>query len=699
MKNRKYIALIIAASMTAGLAACGSSSTTTTAATESSAADTSAAADSSTVESTDAEKKAENETTVTARVDSVDGNTIKVTLGELAGPGGMKGGPGGNGGPGRSSSDTSGSSEAQNGSTQTPPEMPEGEAPADMGGDASAAGNGQTPPEIPAGEAPADMGGDASAAGNGQTPPEMPAGEAPADMGGMPGDMDLSSMFTASEETATYTIEESMLDGITLQDIKEGTILSITLDADGNVTKVAEPSMGGPGGMGGHGGPGGNGGPGGGQDASSIEYTAVTSYTEDTETSGETYSSTGTDENAVLVENGANVTIDGATVTRESSDSTGGDNSSFYGVGAALLTKDGTLTVSNSTITTDAAGGAGVFAYGDGTAYVKDTSISTTQGTSGGIHVAGGGTLYAWNLNVETDGGSAAAIRSDRGGGTMVVDGGSYTSNGSGSPAVYTTADITINDADLTATGSEAVCIEGLNTLRLFDCDLTGNMPDSDQNDNTWTVIVYQSMSGDSEIGTGNFSMVGGTLTSKNGGLFYTTNTESEILLSDVDITYSDDDDFLLQVTGNANERGWGSTGTNGAQCNFTADDQELQGTVIYDSISTLDFYLTNESTLTGTFVDDETWAGEGGDGYCNVYVDADSKWVVTGDATIDDLYSAGTITDEGGKTVTIKGEDGTVYVEGDSTYTITVASYTAEDNTDGALTVPSYSNYEVEEK
>ena len=110
--------------------------------------------------------------------------------------------------------------------------------------------------------------------------------------------------------------------------------------------------------------------------------------------------------------------------TRTSADSTGGDSSSFYGVGAALLVTGGTAKITNSTITTDAAGGAGVFAYGDGVAYVSDSTITTTKDTSGGIHVAGGGTLYAKDLTVTTGGGSAAAIRSDRGSGTLVVDGG-----------------------------------------------------------------------------------------------------------------------------------------------------------------------------------------------------------------------------------------------------------------------------------
>lgn len=257
--------------------------------------------------------------------------------------------------------------------------------------------------------------------------------------------------------------------------------------------------------------PDGKGGPGG-QSQAPTEYDAQNTYTEDAAVTGESISSTGTDENAVLVQSGATVSLSDTKIDRTSDASTGGDSSSFYGVGAAVLTTDGTVKVTNSSITTDAAGAAGVFAYGDGVAEVLDTTITTGQDTSGGIHVAGGGTLKATNLTVETSGESSAAIRSDRGGGTMTVNGGSYTSNGTGSPAVYSTADITVSDATLTANGSEAVCIEGLNSLKLTNCDLTGNMQDLSQNDCTWNVILYQSMSGDSEVGNSTFSMTGGSL-------------------------------------------------------------------------------------------------------------------------------------------------------------------------------------------
>ena len=450
------------------------------------------------------------------------------------------------------------------------------------------------------------------------------------------------------------------------------------------------------------GGPGGNmgGGPGGPSSGSSdISYTAVNEYTEDSVINGEDIVSTDTDENAVLVTDGASVTINDATITRESQDSTGGDNANFYGVGSAVLVNDGTAYITDATINTDAAGGAGVFAYGDGVVYVADATITTEQNTSGGIHAAGGGTLYAYDVTATTNGGSAAAIRSDRGGGTMVIDGGTYTSNGLGSPAVYCTADISINDAELTATGSEAVCIEGLNALRLYDCDLTGDMPtDNEQNDCVWNVILYQSMSGDSEEGNSTFQMVGGTLTAKSGGMFYTTNTESTFVISDVDITYADNSDFFLKCTGNSNGRGWGSTGSNGADCTFTAISQIMEGNILWDSISELDFYITENSSLTGAFMDDESNAGSVGDGYCSVYIDSSSVWAVTADSTVTNLYNAGTIVDADGNTVTIVGADGTEYVSGDSEYTVTVnGEYSEEADLSGASGIDRWENHEIE--
>ena len=633
----------------------------------------------------DTEQTKENE--ILGEVKSVEDGKITIAVGtrkEMAHPG----------------------EQPQSGENGEAPEKPEGEAP-DGNGDGQGTPDGEAPSmldltgeeqEITVTDSTVitkqSMGGGQGAPGG--EAPEKPDGDnADDNADAKPEDTDDSEKTDASDSekpdgeapdgNGQAPDGAGQTEEITLDDIKEGDVVAITLDDDGNVATITVQSMGG-----------GQGGPG--SQASGVDsYDAANEYSSDETVSDTSLESTGTDEYAALVSNGAEVTFSNDAISRTSSDSQGGDNSSFYGVGAAVLATDGTAYVKDSTVTTDSKGGAGLFAYGDGTVYVADTDITTQQDTSGGIHAAGGGKLYAWDLNVETNGESSAAIRSDRGGGTMVVDGGTYTSNGVGSPAVYCTADIAVNNAELTANGSEAVCIEGLNSLRLYNSNLTGNMSDDEQNDTTWTVILYQSMSGDSEVGNSTFQMDGGTITSKNGGLFYTTNTECTITLKDVDITYNDDNEFFLQCTGNNNQRGWGQSGANGSDCNFTADSQDMKGNVIWDSISDLDFYMINGSTLEGAFVNDESNAGNGGDGYCNVVIDKDSTWTVTGDSTITSLSNAGTITDADGKTVSIVGTDGTTYVEGDSDYTITVGSYQDSADTSASTTVDDWSNYEVE--
>ena len=669
------------------------------------------AAENTTEATTNAENSLETETTsdseaeentVLGQVTAVNDDSITIAIGtqkEMQAPGG----------------DGQGQAPDGNGDQQTPPEKPD-----DSNGDSS---DQQTPPEKPEGSSEEGFSENdtvSADSGNGEAPEAPDSNGAPDENGqGQPSMLDL----TGKEQTITVTsdtvITRQTMQGpggngqgqapdgngapdgqapngsadssetLSLSELKEGDIVSVVLNDDGTAASITVQSMGG-GNIGGMGAPGG-------QSQGVDSYTAVNTYSEDTSLDGDSIESTGTDENSVLVDSGANVSIKNATITRNSEDSTGGDNSSFYGVGAAVLATDGTASVSNSTITTDAKGGAGLFAYGDSTIYAADSTITTHQDTSGGIHAAGGGTLYAWDLNVETNGESAAAIRSDRGGGTMVVDGGTYTSNGVGSPAVYCTANIAINNATLTANGSEAVCIEGLNSLHLFDCDLSGNMSDDDQNDCTWGVIVYQSMSGDSEVGNSTFQMTGGKLSTGNGGLLYTTNTECTLTLDSVDITYAPDSEFFLRCTGNNNQRDWGQTGNNGSDCLFTAINQEMQGDVVWDSISDLDFYITDNSTLTGAIIDDETYAGNGRDGYCNVYLAEGCTWTVTGDSTVSSIESEGSIVDADGKTVSIVGTDGTTYVEGDSEYTITTGSYSDSVNLTGATSEASWSDYYVE--
>ncbi|MBR4424570.1 MAG: hypothetical protein IKS66_01345 [Oscillospiraceae bacterium] len=310
---------------------------------------------------------------------------------------------------------------------------------------------------------------------------------------------------------------------------------------------------------------------------------------------------------------------------------------------AAVLVKDGAqVTITGGTVRSDASGANGVFCYGgnggqngasgDGTTLViRDTSIVTTGSGSGGIMTTGGGVTYAYDLDVSTSGQSSAAIRTDRGGGLVYVDGGTYTSNGLGSPAIYSTAEIHVANATLVSNLSEGVCIEGLNSIELTDCDLTANNTKRNGKASFLdSIMIYQSMSGDAASGTSAFTMTGGSLTSKSGHVFHVTNTSAVITLSGVTITNEDGDNILLSVC----DDGW-SGGSNVASLNAIA--QTLSGAILVGSNSSLSLNLSEGSAFTGYI--DGTITNAAGEtvstqvGTVSVTLDADSSWTLTGDS------------------------------------------------------------------
>lgn len=52
---------------------------------------------------------------------------------------------------------------------------------------------------------------------------------------------------------------------------------------------------------------------------------------------------------------------------------------------------------------------------------------------------------------------------------------------------------------------------------------------------------------------------------------------------------------------------------------------------------------------------------------------------------------------DENGQSVTVKGTDGTVYVQGTSDVTVTVGSYSTNVDTSGAVVADSWDDYAVD--
>lgn len=602
MKWKKLVTLGCVVVMTvSSVTACGSNTT-----------------ENQTVEAT--EQSEENQSdSVIVQVTAVEGDQITADVGTLTT---ASADASGNGAPGGEapSGEAPGGDNSGNGA---PGEAPSGDAP---GGDNS--GNG-APGEAPSGDAP---GGDAPGgeapggddSGNG-APGEAPSGEAPsgdAPGGQMPG----GSSFEASGESITFTLTDDT--AITLEylqgsdegnadDIAVGSVLEVVLDEDNQAVSVTVRNLNAGGGFGGSG--------------EVTNGTSANTITEDTEVDSETYTSTGDDENALRVD-GATVTLKDITIEKTAGSSSNTEDGDFYGLNAGLLVLNGaTATITGATVNTSVTNGNGVFSYGEGTVVnISDSTIRTTENNSGGIQTTGGGTMNATNLDVETQGNSAAAIRSDRGGGTVNVDGGSYVTNGTGSPAIYCTADISVSDATLTANASEGVVVEGKNSVALTDCDVTGNMSNTyngDSDENIHCIMIYQSMSGDADVGEATFSAEGGSITAKTGDMFYITNTDCEITLKDVAFTLAND--VFLRVEGNSSSRGWGTEGANGGDVTLTADSQEFTGNILVDEISSLVLTMKNGTSYEGAINPD----GDGGT--VDVTLDDNSTWTLTGDSYI----------------------------------------------------------------
>ena len=380
----------------------------------------------------------------------------------------------------------------------------------------------------------------------------------------------------------------------------------------------------------------------------------------------ENYISTGDDENALRVK-GAKVSLEDIEINKTGGSTSNTEDGDFYGMNAGLLATDkATVNIKNAKVKTTAQNGNGVFSYGEGTTVnISDSEIYTTNDNSGGIQTTGGATMNAKNLNVKTEGNSSAAIRSDRGGGKVNVDGGEYVSKGYNSPAIYSTADITVKNANLKAENSEALVIEGQNSITLENTKVEGNMSDdkgSSSDTNVHNVMIYQSMSGDAEVGKSVFNMKEGTLTNNNGDLIYVTNTTSEITLENVKIENNDQDGRLLAVLGNDASHGWGTAGSNGGNVTLKAKDQKLDGKIEVDTISTLNLTLSGSTEFNGTVnIVDNLENGESVENNAEVTVEEYAVWNLTGDVKISKLNNKGKINFNGYK-ITLT--DGTVISE-----------------------------------
>mgnify|MGYP004518098253 CR=1 FL=1 len=429
--------------------------------------------------------------------------------------------------------------------------------------------------------------------------------------------------------------------------------------------------------------------PGGGANTQSFDYTGTYSATLTTDgcdvsSSGESVEATESSQNAALAQNGGTLTIENDSLSK-SGDLDDGDSCNFYGVNSIVLgVGDGSQAyLTNSQLSATSEGSNGIFATDNATVFARGVQISTTAGNSRGLDSTYGGTIVAGDMDISTQGDHCAAFATDRGGGYISVNDADVSTAGSGSPLLYSTGAIEVANVAGTATGSQLAGMEGLNSIRIYDSELSSTITSKTASDPIANgVIIYQSTSGDADTSTGDaalFQAVDSSLSSAitSGSMFYLTNTSANVVLENTALDFNSENANLVLAAGN-DSNNWGSAGKNGATVTFTGIDQELSGAVEADTISSVDLYLTAGTTWTGYAVisDNEAATSDTAtESPITVNVDATSSWVVTKSCTVSNLNVAagGKVVDESGNAVTIKDASGQILEQGSSNVVVTV--------------------------
>ena len=412
------------------------------------------------------------------------------------------------------------------------------------------------------------------------------------------------------------------------------------------------------------------------------------------------FSTDKSDVNSIFVNSSGILKLTNSIINKTGDTATSGDDADFYGVNSAILVKDKSqATIENCEINTNSKGSNGIFvtntdsgqgqsgapgaggaapggdggnvpekppeqlqkdnqATNDTVATIKNVKITTHQDKSRGLDSTFGGIIKAENILINTDGNSCAGLATDRGEGNVtvkdsIINTGVSKESGRGSPLMYSTGNITLQNSKGTSYVSQIACIEGKNSISIDNSQLVGfgegNRKDGDKYVDLAGIFIYQSMSGDADVGTSTFDCKNSELTIdssssvyKEAPMFHVTNTKANINLDSSKFNFGSG--ILFDISG---QNQWGNNGTNGGTVNLTTSNEELSGDVIVDSISALTWNMKS-TTFNGAI---------NSTGNTTVNIESGSTWSLSGDSNVTSLNNQGKIELNGHKLL-VNGEE-----------------------------------------
>ncbi len=308
-------------------------------------------------------------------------------------------------------------------------------------------------------------------------------------------------------------------------------------------------------------------------------------------------------------------------VIKSGGDTSDNDGSSFYGINSAILsTGTGTVTMNGGTITTNAKGANGVVAY-QGTVNISDVTINCSKSVSRGIHATGGGVINASNLTITTNSETSSLIATDRGSGTVTVNGGTYTAKGKKSAVCYSTGEINVTDITGSSAQGPMCVVEGSNAIIVKNSTLTSG-------GESRGILLHQSGSGDASGHEGSVSVTGGkliyTVTDKP-FIEVTTSMTGTVNLTDVDLEIASGILMSVDYTKHGNSTFANlnllSESTHSYSGNILVDDTGTACVTVGSGVVWEGAYDANDSGKSTTVVVNGTWTLTGNSNVDNVTV------------------------------------------------------------------------------
>ena len=374
---------------------------------------------------------------------------------------------------------------------------------------------------------------------------------------------------------------------------------------------------------------------------STYDYTNYKATSTNQILSEETLSSSTSDQSVVYITQ-SGITIDNSELNKASGDSSETENSEFYGVNAAVLVNGGELTMTDGKITTAAKGANSLCATNGGKVTITGMEIiSTGESSARGLHATYGGEITASKVKISSTWGSCATLATDRGEGTVTCTGCTLSTAGAGSPLIYSTGIITVSGTTGTATGAQAVVVEGKNSAKISDSSSLNcyGLPNAENDIDICGVMLYQSMSGDADSGTSTFTCQSSTISIDSSSrvystapMFFITNTDAEINTEGCTYTYGSS--IFLKAAGTSR---WGTSGSNGGVVTLNLKNQNIKGNFVVDESSGLTINLEN-SSIEGIINGDKTGAKVA------IVLDSNSKITLTGNSYYTSLTNANSV-------------------------------------------------------